>query len=46
MVGAHEKLVIPSLARDLGTASKENNLPLSGCPAKILRLKHFVLRSE
>jgi hypothetical protein len=25
------------LSRDLGTAEKENYLPLPGCPAKILR---------
>ena len=30
MVGANERLVIPSLSGDLGAAAKENNLPLSG----------------
>ena len=39
MVRAHQPLVIPSLSRDLGSEAKENNLPLSNCPAKILRLR-------
>ena len=39
MVGAHERFVILSLSKDLGTAAKENNLRLSNCSAKILRLR-------
>ena len=31
--------VILSLSKDLGTAVKENNQPLSICSAKILRLR-------
>ena len=39
MVSAQKPFVIPSLSRDLGSEAKENNLPLSDCPAKILRLR-------
>ena len=46
MVRAQKPFVILSLSKDLGTADKENNQPLSYLSAKILRLKHSVLRSE
>ena len=39
MVHAQQPFVIPSLSGDLGSEAKENNLPLSDCPAKILRLR-------
>ena len=37
MVPAQKPLVILSLSKDLGTAAKETNLPLSCCYAKMLR---------
>ena len=36
MVPAQQMLVILSLSKDLGTAAKENNHPLSICSARIL----------
>jgi hypothetical protein len=36
MVGAHERLVIPSFSRDLGSAAIENNQRLPNCTAKML----------
>ena len=39
MVPSQKPLVILSLSKDLGTAAKETNLPLSCCYAKMLRLR-------
>ena len=39
MAAEQKPLVILSLSKDLGSAAKENNLPLFRCPAKILRLR-------
>ena len=46
MVPAQQPFIILSLSKDLGSAEKENHQRLSYRSAKILRLKHFVLRSE
>ena len=45
MVRAQKPFVILSLSKDLGSADKKNIQLLTNCAAKMLRLKHFVLRS-
>ena len=46
MVPAQQRFVILSLSKDLGNAAKENRQRLFYRPAKIHRLKHFVLRID
>ena len=46
MVPAQIPFVILSLPKDLGSVASKNGHRLFICSAKILRLKHFVLRSE